>query len=128
MVLSQVLITNPTYAQYNINLFGDVIIKFINITYIDTLGNNVHDVLYITSSVLNFAHSSIPALIISNKADHAVIQTSEPPYLKTRLSGNIDFTIEDYQGNAPSGFFGCIITMDIIPLEEFNKTKTTITL
>lgn len=128
MVLSQVLLTNPNYQQYNINLFGDVIIKFTNITYIDTLGNNVHDILYIKSSVLNFAHSTFPALIVSNKADHNIIQTSEPPYFKTRLEGNIDFEIEDYQGNAPSGFFGCIITMDIIPLEEFKNKKAMITL
>lgn len=121
MVLSQIAITSPAFTNYNIGCFGKVMIKILDLKYMDGTAVANNDLMLMRSSVLNFPHNSKNGLIFTNKSNHNQFIAMNTLDIQATLSGFIDLTITQFDGSPAASFEGAVLTMDIVNLEDYYK-------
>lgn len=122
MVLSQIAITAVTTTNYYVGISGKCKVKILDLKYMCS-GSGVHEILAMSSSVLNFPNSNKNALLFSSQGDHHQFASPEALEIQANLAGYIDLTITTYTNGAPSNFQGAILTLDIIPMPDFPKVS-----
>ncbi len=127
MVLVQLYLKRAQqYINFPVNLRGRYKIRISGLTYIYSGANNVHEVLELRSSVINFTNSAIddnisvpnltkpyPAFYFTNQSVHNVFTTGEAPLIYGEINGSIDLYVGQLSSNvAPTNFLGLILTLD----------------
>ncbi len=123
MVLSQIAITNVANTQYYVGISGKCRVKILDFKYMDSTAANNHDLMILTSSVLNFANSTKNGLIFTNKSDHHQFASPEALEIPADLFGYIDLAITQYDGTAAANFEGAVLTLEITPMPDFPNVK-----
>lgn len=125
MVLSQIAITAVASTRYYVGVSGKCKVKILDLKYMDSTGTGAgaHDIMIMTSSVLNFPNSTRNGLIFTNKADHTQFTSMVPLEIEAILQGYIDLAITQFDGTAPVSFEGAVVTLDIIPMPDFPKVS-----
>jgi hypothetical protein len=116
MVFLQINLTSAAYKQYAVNLNGAFKCKVISVEYACDAGT-ASELLFLKSSVLNFPYSTNNSLMFFN-ASQTVIHTSNPPEFNVFINGYIDITLIKADGEAPTGYSNCLISLLLEPIDR----------
>lgn len=124
MVLCQIAITTAATTNYFVGVSGKCRVKILDLKYMCS-GAGVHEIVAMSSSVLNFPNSNKNALLFSSQGDHHQFASPEALDIPADLAGYIDLTITTFANGAVSNFQGAVLTLDITPIIEMPTVKMT---
>lgn len=119
MVLCQILVNNPNYNLYPINVFGRKKVKIVRLDYRYTAGGN-DKTLYMESNILRLPISNFPYFLFSANTAHQVSNINgELIFDDVNFNGNLDLRFVDAEASAvPTNFVNLILTLDITEYEK----------
>ena len=131
MVLVQLYLErSQQYVNFPVNLRCRYKVRIQGLTYVYSGAANVHEILELKSSVLNFTNSAIdeslinqtrsyPAFYFTNQSVHNVFTTGEAPLVFAEINGRIDLYLGQLDSNtAPTNFLGLILNLDCEEIDE----------
>jgi hypothetical protein len=114
MVLCQIVISDPAYNLYPINIFGNKKVKIIKLDYRYTAGGS-DKIIYIESNILRVPYSNFPYFCFSANSNHQIGNINgDIEFEDVAINGNLDLRIMDYDTRAvPTNFTTLVLILDI---------------